>query len=133
MTVNEKIFDGTITANGNSGGWIDLPTTTMLALLVNVLAGSGTIAGLDMWLEASPDGLAGPFECVADQVLKSSAAAAANTVTTNVRDVIDAKTTTTAEKFQATYKHLPDAKYRVAWALSGTTPSFPIQIWIQGK
>jgi len=133
MTTNQKLFDGTITANGNSGGWIDLPTTTMLAVLVNILAGSGTITGLDMWLEASPDGIAGPFEVPADQVLLSSGVAGANTVQANVRDIVDAKTTTAAAKALGVYKHLPAGKYRVAWTLAGTTPSFPIQIFIQGK
>ena len=51
------------------------------------------------------------------------AAAGENAATTNKRDIVDNKTSTTAERWIAIYKHFPFPFIRVRHALSGGTPS----------
>lgn len=105
----------------------------MAAIGVDVTAVEGTSPQLDLWLEGSTDGGTTWFELVADQVLKSSGVAAGNSPATNVRDIVDAKTTTTPEKFLGLFKHLACDVVRVHWAISGTSPGFTFAVDLVGK
>lgn len=119
-------------ASGNSAAF-PVPTLTMAAIGVDVTAVEGTSPQLDLWLEGSTDGGTTWFELVADQVLKSSGVAAANTVSANARDIVEAKTSTDAEKFIGVYKHLPVDTVRVHWTISGTSPGFTFAVDLVGK
>ncbi len=111
---------------------LSMLTASMLAISVPITAGSGTVA-LDLWLEGSNDGGATWFELPADLILKSSGAAAGNAVTANARDVVDNKTSTTAENFVAIYKHVPFDLVRPRWILTGTTPSLTFSVGANAK
>ena len=128
---DEFLASQAVTASSNSPAH-ELSTVTMLMVGVDVTAGSGTPT-LDMWLQGSDDGGTTWYDLVADQVLKSAAAAASNSVSTNVRDIIDGKTTTTAEKFVAIYKHVPTDRVRLNWIMSGGSPSLTLSASWVGK
>ena len=120
----EILESGEQNASGNSGA-VNLKTATMAMLTVNVSSVSGTSPQLDVWLQGSDDGGTTWYDLVADQALQTkSDDAAGGTVRTNVRDVVDAKTSTDAERFMAIYKHLPTDKVRLRWKISGTSPAF---------
>lgn len=123
-----------IRADGVSS-WIATPTLSMAALLASVESGSGTISGFDLWLQykASKDD-AVAYDVVLDQALKSADAAASDTVRTNVRDLIDAKTTTTAETFFGLIGSLPAGFVRLKWKFSGSsTPKLVTTVTLVGK
>jgi hypothetical protein len=121
------------TASANST-CISVASIEQAQVVVTVSAVSGTSPQLDLWLESCQDSAgSSAVELVAATVLKSSAVAAANSVSTNVRDIVDAKTSTTAESFTAMYERLPAKYVRVRWAISGTTPSFTFSVYLNGK
>lgn len=119
------------TASGATD-WFVAETITMAMVGIDITAASGTIA-FDLWLEGTDDDGTTSYELVADQVLQTNGAAASATVNTNVRDIVDNKTTTAAAKFSAIYKHLPTGKVRLAWLLTGTTPSVTFSGSLHGK
>lgn len=114
---------GPVTASG-SGGWIPVQAGTMVAVALEVTAGSGTPT-FDAWCQgAASDADATGYDVPADLVQKDAAGAAAeNAATTNKRDIVDNKTSTTAERWIAIYKHFPFPFIRVRHALTGGTPS----------
>lgn len=121
---------GAVTSDGQ-GSSKKIDTISMGMVEVDISAASGTIV-LDIYLEGSSDGN-NWYELPADQVLKKSGVAAAVSVTTNVRDIVDNKTTTAAEKFVAIYGRLPAGYVRISHTLSGSTPSVTYSSAIVGK
>lgn len=133
MSATRIELQGSAAQTGSSqGASKPIPTITMAAVLLDITAGSGTITDFTAWLQGSDDE-EDWFDIVADQVMNSTAVAAGGTVTTNDRDIVDGKSTTTAEKFMAVYKHLPFKYVRFAWALAGTTPSLTFDAVLIGK
>jgi hypothetical protein len=109
----------TQTATGN-GAWFAANTATMLSLLADITAGVA-ITDFDLWLEGTNDkSQAAGYPIQADQVCGPGRTASTN----NRIEVVLNKSTTTAEKFSALFKHLPWAFVRVAWALTGTSVTF---------
>jgi len=119
-------------ASGNSGQF-SIPTMVQAILGVDVTAGSGTISDFDVWLEGSDDGGTTWYELPCDLVMKSSGTGTANTVAANQRNVVDSKTSTTAEKFVGIYKALPADVVRLRWILTGTTPTMTFSASLVGK
>jgi len=114
---------GPVTASG-SGAWIPVQAGTMVAIALEVTAGSGSPT-FDAWCQGSySDADATGFDVPADIVQKDAAGAAAeNAATTNKRDIVDNKTTTTAERWIAIYKHFPLPFIRARHSLSGAAAS----------
>lgn len=123
-----------INADGQTT-WFAVKTATMADLLFEVVSGTGTITGFDVWLDvkASADATIA-FEHPFDLTLKSNDAAAAETVTANARDIISAKTTTTAERFLGKIHHLAGAYVRLRWKFAGTsTPALTCNAYLVVK
>ena len=124
---------GPVTASG-SGAWIPVQALTMIAVALEVTAGSGSPT-FDAWCQganSSSDTVG--FDVPADLVQKDAAGAAAeNAATTNKRDIVDNKTTTTAERWIAIYKHFPFQYIRVRHAISGAAASITYSAIGMGK
>lgn len=112
-----ELLSSQTVAAGGPGAWKKIPTLTMADVVLDITAKTGAGA-LDIWLEGSHDGQTKAYEITADHVLKSSGVGAAETVSTDQRDIVDGKTTTTAERFFALYKHLPTPWVRLNWSLA---------------
>ena len=128
-----ELLQATLTGDGATVGF-PIKTATMGQVTVKTSTATGTITDLTMWLQGRD--LAGDKEwadLLADQVLKTTDAAAGGTPGANLRDIVDGKSTTTAEIFAAIYKHLPCEEVRLKWKLSGTTPSIPVRVTFSGK
>ena len=126
----ELVSTGAVTGSGQTG-YFPVPTLTMAHLEVGITAASGTIA-LSVWLEVSSDKV-NWYEMPLDFALKSTGDAAGGSVRAACRNVVDAKTTTTAETFLAVIKHLPAGYVRLRWTLTGTTPSVTFGAVLCGK
>ncbi|MEN6526374.1 MAG: hypothetical protein ABFD65_07800 [Candidatus Polarisedimenticolia bacterium] len=114
----------TVLTSSGAGTWQPVPAASMIAVGVDITAASGTLT-LDLWLQGTNDPTdATGFDVPADQVVKSApGSGTAGTVAINTRDVVDAKTTTTAERFYGLYRHFPFNYVREAHTLAGTNPS----------
>lgn len=125
----ELVASAAQTATGNSGTF-HYSTSTSLMVGVDITAVAGTTEQLDLWIQASDDYGTTWYDLPADYVLKAApASATAGTVATAMRDIVDAKTTTTAEQFVAIYKSIPTDTIRVRWVISGTGgPSFTFSV-----
>jgi len=129
-----KLLDGTFTGDFESAPGVPINTATMGQVTVKISTATGTITDLTIWLQGRD--LSGDGEWVdllADQVLKTVNAAVGGTPGANLRDIVDGKSTTTAESFVAIYKHLPCEEIRIRGKLSGTTPAVPLKVTFSGK
>lgn len=108
------------TASG-AGGLVSLPTIVAGDLFVNLTAISGATATIDAYLQASDDGGTTWYDVPCDLKIKTVASATEDTASANKRDVLDGVTAT--GKFFARYAYLNSDAYRLAWIISGTTPS----------
>lgn len=114
---------GPQTASG-AGAWIPVETALTMIVGVDVTAGS-SVTSFDAYLEVSDDGGTTVYEMPVDLALKySGAAGAGSTIGTNRRNIVDNKTTTTAEKFIGVYKQLAADRVRLAWKFVGTSITF---------
>jgi hypothetical protein len=113
-----------IIANGNSVD-VEILTGTMMDVMVILGTGSGTITDLDLWIEGSneAEGATNFHRLHADTIDANG-----TDVVTPRSNIVNSKATTTAEKYGATYKHLPVRRVRAAWILAGTTPSIPLTV-----
>lgn len=118
----------TITGNG-AGSWVPIPTATMLDVEVEIPGGgTGTVSNFSCWLQArnSPTDDTG-YDLVADQVIQHAGDnAASGTVSTNCRNIINAKADTVACRAKATIKHIPAGWVRLRYMLAGTSPALPL-------
>lgn len=127
----ETLLSGPQTASTFSGEWVKIPTLDMAAISAYVTAASG-ITAIDLFIQISPDkSEARAVDVPFDQVLKTADSGTAGTVNTNVRDLIDNKTTTSAESFYGLIKHLPAGFIRARGKLNGT--SVTVEVNLQGK
>lgn len=132
---------GTLIASTNLAGSSNTPVTTLktvtsLEVRVFVTAVSGTTPQLDLWLESCADSTGSNCAPIlATTVSKDPTTITASnpTVTTNARDIVDAKTSTTAEMFTAYYQTLPSAYIRLRYIVSGSTPIFTTAAYYQAK
>ncbi len=124
-----------ITVDGNTSPAAPVLTLTMLALLLDITALSGTTPLLFAYLEGSHD-KAGPFvEIPYDLSTDSTGTATEGTQRQNARDVVGAGTGDAIDaigQYTAIYKHVPYRYVRLAWNLTGTTPSFTWGAWLSG-
>lgn len=125
---SQVVASGAQTANGTSSV-ILMTTNSMLGALIDTTAGS-SISHLSMWAQGSNDQNTW-FDAVATWTLKSAAAYAEETARTNVRNIINDKTTTTAETFAALYSHFPWKYARLRWY--GTFTSVTFSAWLSSK
>lgn len=129
----ELLASTQISSSSNSQSF-QLSTAVFMSVGVDITAVSGTTPQLDLWLECSDDGGTTYYEVPAARVLKSTRSAsaapvaAANSVTINARDIVDAYTTAAAARFWADYPELPSDYCRLAWTVSGTTPLFTLSV-----
>lgn len=124
-----------IKASGNTTV-TTLKTVTSLELRVFVTVVSGTTPQMDLWLESCADSTGSNCAPIlATTVSKDPTTITASnpTVTTNARDIVDAKTSTTSEMFTAFYQTLPSSYIRARYIVSGTTPSFTTAAYYQAK
>lgn len=121
-TRTELVASGAQTASGTSAKF-QVPSAGDLFVGVDVTTGS-SITTFDAWLQASDDGGTTWYDYPADLVLKSTTSGTGNTVTANARDIVDNKTTTTAEQFCGVYKRIAADYVRLRWALTGTSVTF---------
>ncbi len=124
-----------ITSSGNTPVSA-IPTNTSGEVKIFVTTVSGTTPQMDLWLESCQDTAGSNCAPVlATTVSKDPTTITASnpTVTTNARDIIDAKTSTTAEMFTAAYQVLPTKYIRLRYIVSGTTPSFTLAAYYNGK
>lgn len=113
------LLDSQTVAAGGPGAWKDVGNLSMADVVVDVSAATTTLA-LDVWLEGYDQLSQTAYAIPADVVMKHTTAAAGNAATTDARDIVDNKTTTTAERFVARYKHLPASRVRLNWSFSGS-------------
>jgi hypothetical protein len=130
-TPSELVASQAFIASGNSV-WLPLSTASLLVATVNFTAGSGTIAGMNLWFQASADGGATAFDLPADLVLKTSSAAGGNTTTANQRNIVS-KTDVTLEQFIGIFKHVAANRVRAKWVLTGTSPSLTFSVNVVAK
>jgi hypothetical protein len=101
----------------------------MLAVEVDLTTGSGTITRFDLWLEGSDDGNETDApDLLFDWSVKDSNAGTEETERVTKRNIINNKTTTTAERHSALYRHVPWTYVRARWALTGTSPSLTFSV-----
>lgn len=117
-------------ATGNSA-WFSVPTLSMLAMGVDLTAISGAGATLSVWLQGSDDGGTTAYDIASDQRFESSTAATDITAALDKRNIVDAETA--VAKWMAIYKELPTDTVRLAWVISGTTPSITFSASAVGK
>ena len=125
VTRIELSASATQTASGNTGSQ-PIPTLTMAQIELDITA-AVAVTTFDLWLQGSSDNLSW-YDLVADLVLKTADSGTAGTVVANPRDICEAKSTTTAEKFIGVFKHLPAKHVRGKWALNGTSVTFSLAL-----
>lgn len=129
-TRQEILSSQVVNANGVSASQ-SVKTVTMLMLLLDVTAKTGTTPTLDMWLQGSDDGGTTWADLAADQVTKSADAAAENATSINKRDMELADET---GQVTAIYKHLATDTIRLKWKLGGSaSPSYTLSVSYIGK
>ena len=125
-----------LTSSSNTAPAVSVRTLVQAEIKVFVTAVSGTTPQLDLWAESCQD-TAGTncVPLIADSIAKDTNPPTATnpTITTNVRDIVDAKTSTTSETFTARYDVIPTGYIRVRYIISGTTPSFTTAVYLNGK
>ncbi|HEY3175669.1 MAG TPA: hypothetical protein VGK94_07905 [Candidatus Polarisedimenticolia bacterium] len=129
------------------GGEKTIPTLTMAAVTVDVTAKSGTgtptlsvwlqgkvmFNGVEIWVDIPYDVL------LVHEMSPTTADQAAITPSEDVvttargRNIVNVYTGTPPARFTAIYKHLSYLAVRLAWAISGTTPSFTFAAALSGK
>jgi len=120
---NIALVSGAQTATGQSSAR-QVKTATMGAVTINTTAVSGTTPVFNGWLEHSPDDGTTWMEVPYDQQLTTTGTAADVAANTNRRNINGTGNRTTTGKDTAVYKHLAAGHYRLAWIITGTTPSF---------
>jgi len=120
---NIELVSGAQTATGQSDKR-QVKTATMATVAVHVTAVTGTTPVINYWLQHSPDGGTTWFDVPYDHQLTTNAAGADLTANTNKRNINGTANRTTTGDDAAVYKHIPAGHYRLAWVISGTTPSF---------
>lgn len=121
-TRTELVASSAQTASGVSAKF-QIPSAADVMVGVDITAGT-SITTFDVWLQASDDGGTTWFDYPADLVLKSTTSGTANSATANTRDIVDNKTTTTAEQFVGVFKRIAADWVRLRWALTGTSVTF---------
>lgn len=125
-----QLYSGAVTASGQSAAF-DIRTNSIGWVTVDVTAASGTIV-FDAWLEGSNDGGV-TWEEIGHNGGNLTTGTASATAITAGRDIVDNKTSTAAARFSAFYPWLPMTKIRLAWTLSGSTPSVTFTARFGGK
>ena len=122
----ELIASATQTASGN-GAWIPVQTLTMLQVEVDITAAT-SITTFDLWLQGSAVGGADEgYDLPCDRQLTTLATAAGNAPVADLRDIVQNKTTSTAQRDIGIFKHVPAKYVRVKWILSGTDVTFSVK------
>ncbi len=131
-TTIQLLDSAALTADGTTD-YFKIPTATMGELHVEVVSGAGTISAFDLWAQSQAEAGASPVDMLWDRAVKTADAAAEGSARTNVRDVVDGKTTTTAEQFWAKIDALAATRLRLKWKLSGTAPTLTLNAWLVVK
>lgn len=132
-TTIQLLDSAALTADGTTD-YFKIPTATMGELHVEVVSGSGTITAFDLWAQSQSEASASPVDILWDRAVKTADSATEGSARTNVRDVVDAKSTTTAEYFWAKIDALAASRFRLKWKLSGTsTPTLTLNAWLVVK
>lgn len=120
---NVELVSGAQTATGQSPKR-QIKTATMGVVSINTTVVTGTTPVFNAWLEYSPDNGTTWLEVPYDQQLTTTGTAADTTANTNKRNINGTANRTTTGKDTAKYNHLAAGHYRLAWIITGTTPSF---------
>lgn len=115
------------TASGN-GAWQAIKTGSMVQVTVDVTAGS-SITRFDAFVQSTdaPDTDSTGTDVPCDMVMMSDPATAATpTVAANQRNIVNNKSTTTAQRFVGVIKHFPGGNIRARWILNGTNVTFSV-------
>jgi hypothetical protein len=132
MAAKRTTLFGPATAIVGSGNSIDFEVSTgsMMDVTVILGTGSGTITDLDVWMESTNEGEgAVNFHRIHADTIDANG----TDVVTPRSNIVNNKTTTTAEIYGAVFKHLPAGRVRARWNLTGTTPSIPLTVQIGVK
>jgi hypothetical protein len=130
-TTIELLAAGSVLTATGQGTSKAVPTITMAALAVNLIAFSGSGATFTAWLEGL---IVGTSWCQIpyDWRIKSSAAATDITSgTAGNRNAVNVETATSI--WLAVYKHLPFDYVRLAYVISGTSPNVTLGAWLKVK
>ncbi|HET6373017.1 MAG TPA: hypothetical protein VFG76_06905 [Candidatus Polarisedimenticolia bacterium] len=104
----------------------------MAVVSIDITAVSGTTPVFSPYLQGTNDDGTTWFDIPYDSQLTTVAPATADqTAAKDKRNIANA--VTAVGKHIAIYKHLPYKKVRLAWAISGTTPSFTFSAVLSGK
>jgi len=120
---------------------IEVPSLSMLMVGLDVTSAGGTASPtLYVWLQGSDDGGATWYDVPVDQRMPSSASGAEPGVDINSRNITDGATTNggvdsseVPVQVVGIYKQLPTDLIRLAWAITGTTPTFTFSASGVGK
>lgn len=129
----QVLSNAEISADGLTD-WFKLPTATMGELIVEVVSGSGTITQFDLWAQTQAAEGAAAADILWDRAVKSADSETEGTARANIRDVVDAKSTTTAEYFWAAIAAFTPRRFRLKWKFAGTsTPKLVVNAWLVVK
>lgn len=107
------------TASGN-GAWIQVSTSDQLVVVVDFTAGT-TVTALDLWIQGTNDSTdTTGFDVTCDQRFVSAPTSTTSPTVAAQRDIIDNKSTTTAERFVCLVRNFPFKYARAKWLFTGT-------------
>jgi hypothetical protein len=121
----EMVASAAQTASGNSAAF-EIPTANNVMIGVDTTAGN-TVTAFDLWAQVSDDGGTTWYDYPADAVLKVGATTP-GTAATNQRDIVDGKSTATAEQFIAIFRNIASDRIRVKWTFTGTSITFSVSM-----
>lgn len=114
------------TASGN-GAWQPATTVSQLVVVYDITAGT-TVTAFDGWIQGTNENTDSTgYDVACDQVWQSTPTSTASpTINANKRDIVDGKTTTTAERFVCVVKNFPWKYVRAKWLFTGTNITFSV-------
>lgn len=114
------------TASGN-GAWQPAPTVTQLVVVYDITAGT-TVTAFDAWIQGTNDSTDSTgYDVACDATWQSTPTSTTSpTINANKRDIVDGKTTTTAERFVCVVKNYPWKYVRAKWLFTGTNITFSV-------
>jgi hypothetical protein len=122
----ELIASAAYAASGNSARFT-VPTLSMLAVTINITAGSGSFLP---FLQVSPDDTTW-FDFPADMSRKTGDTGTGSIVSGLY--ITGSSAATTASSYLGIYKHLPAKNIRLSWSISGTGATFTFSARYVGK
>lgn len=114
-------------SSGNAGVGTPVDTATMMAVILDITDGSGTVDEFKFWLEGCCDELGSVWAAISpDYIVSGTALVASAPLICNTSGI-------TPARYIAVFRHLPFTMVRPRWTLTGTDPSLTFAAYASVK